>query len=101
MIHSLKETLQKESEQLKVVKELLKNVQEKIKSEKEETKMQSNLLRGNVELRERILTDEREKLARENSAILKDKLDMLMLELEKEKADLKVISWWYKGCIVM
>ena len=93
VIHALKETLKKENDSLKETKHQLRNLQDRIKSEEEESKVQNSLLRllqGNAELRERIQADEREKLERENEAILKEKLDSLKLEIEQEKAEVKV-----------
>ena len=90
VIRSLKENLKHESKNLKVLKEKLKDIQEKIKLEKEGKIVQSNLLQGNMELWERIKADERDKLARENSAVLREKLEGMKLEIEEEKAELKV-----------
>ena len=90
VIHALKETLKKENDGLKETKHQLRNLQDRIKSEEEESKVQNSLLQGNAELRERIQADEREKLERENEAILKEKLDSLKLEIEQEKAEVKV-----------
>ena len=56
----------------------------------QESKVQTTLLRGNIELREMIAFDERQKLERENQTILQEKLDSLKLELEQEKAELMV-----------
>ena len=56
----------------------------------QESKVQTTLLRGNIELREMIASDERQKLERENQTILQEKLDSLKLELEQEKAELMV-----------
>lgn len=90
VIHGLKETLKKENDSLKETKHQLRSLQDRIKSEEEESKVQNSLLQGNAELRERIQADEREKLERENEAILKEKLDSLKLEIEQEKAEVKV-----------
>ena len=90
VIHGLKETLKKENDSLKETKHQLRSLQDRIKSEEEESKVQNTLLQGNAELRERIQADEREKLERENEAILKEKLDSLKLEIEQEKAEVKV-----------
>ena len=91
-IHALKETLKKENDELKQTKQQLRDLQDKIKSEEEESKVQNSLLQGNAELRERIQADERERLERENAAILKEKLDSLKLEIEQEKAEVKVCN---------
>ena len=90
VIHTLKEKLKKENDSLKSIKKQLKDLQDKIKVEKEESKVQTSLLQGNVELREIIQADERKKLERENATILKENLDSLKLEIEQEKAELKV-----------
>ena len=90
-IHALKEKLKSENDGLKDTKQQLRDLQERIKAEKEESKVQSTLLQNNVELRERIQADERQKLEKENAAILKEKLDSLKLEIEQEKAELKVL----------
>ncbi len=55
----------------------------------QESRVQSTLLQGNAELREMIASGEREKLERENQAILQEKLESLKLEIEQEKAELK------------
>ena len=89
-IHALKEKLKKENDGLKDTKQQLRELQDRIKTEEEESKVQSSLLQGNVELRERIQADERQRLERENEAILKEKLDSLKLEIEQEKAEVKV-----------
>ena len=90
-IHKLKETLKDENEELKQTKQQLRDLQDKIKYEQEGSKVQTTLLQGNTELRERIQADERERLERENAAILKEKLDSLKLEIEQEKAEVKVL----------
>ena len=90
VIHALKETLKRENDSLKETKHQLRDLQDRIKSEEEESKVQTSLLQGNAELRERIQADEREKLEKENEAILKEKLDSLKLEIEQEKAEVKV-----------
>lgn len=90
VIHALKEKLKKENDSLKETKQQLRDLQDKIRLEKEESKVQSSLLQGNAELREIIQADERQKLERENAAILKEKLDSLNLEIEQEKAEVKV-----------
>ena len=90
VIHSLKEKLKRENDSLKSIKKQLKDLQDKIKAEKEESKVQTSLLQGNVELREIIQADERKKLERENATVLKENLDSLKLEIEQEKAELKV-----------
>ncbi|XP_064405609.1 kinesin-like protein klp-20 [Halichondria panicea] len=89
-IHSLKDQLKAENDSLKSVKQTLKDLQEKIKSEKEDTRVQSSLLRSNIELREMIQADERRKIEGENAAILRDNLETLKLEIEQEKAELKL-----------
>ena len=89
-IHALKEKLKKQNDGLKDTKQQLRELQDRIKTEEEESKVQSSLLQGNVELRERIQADERQRLERENEAILKEKLDNLKLEIEQEKAEVKV-----------
>ena len=43
-----------------------------------------------MELRELITSEERQKLERENQAILQEKLESLKLEIDQEKAELKV-----------
>lgn len=96
-IHSLKDQLKAENDSLKSVKQTLKDLQEKIKSEKEDTRVQSSLLRSNIELREMIQADERRKIEGENAAILRDNLETLKLEIEQEKAELKVI---YNGVLI-
>ena len=106
VIHALKETLKKENDSLKETKHQLRDLQDRIKSEEEESKVQNSLLQGNAELRERIQADEREKLERENEAILKEKLDSLKLEIEQEKAEVKVkrptySCWHMYTCFVM
>ena len=91
-IHSLKNKLKTENESLKSIKQQLKDLQEKIKAEKEESRVQSSLLQTNTELREIIQADERKKIESENAAILKDNLESLKLEIDQEKAELKVTS---------
>lgn len=91
-IHALKETLKEENDGLKETKRQLRELQDRIKLEEEGSIVQSSLLQGNAELRERIQADERKRLERENAAILKEKLDNLKLEIEQEKAEMKVIT---------
>lgn len=97
-IHALKEELKNENDRLKDTKQQLRDLQDRIKAEEEETKVQSSLLQGNAELRERIQADERERLERENAAILKEKLDNLKLEIEQEKAEVKVNYTQSRNC---
>ena len=99
-IHALKETLKKENDGLKQTRQQLRSLQERIKSEEEESKVQNTILQGNVELRERIQADERERLEKENEAILKEKLDSLKLEIEQEKAEVNVKQSHSVWCIV-
>lgn len=91
-IHALKETLKKNNDGLKEIKQQLRELQDRIKSEEEESKVQTSILQGNAELRERIQADERQRLEKENAAILKEKSDNLKLEIEQEKAEVKVYS---------
>lgn len=98
-IHTLKEKLKSVNDALKETKQKLKDLQDRIKAEKEESKVQNTLLQNNVELREMIQADERQKLEKENAAILKEKLDSLKLEIEQEKAELKVL--YFTASVVM
>ncbi|XP_065069863.1 kinesin-II 85 kDa subunit-like [Rhopilema esculentum] len=89
-IHSLKEQLKQESEQMKKLKQQLKDIQEKQKSEKEEAKSQTSGMKGNWDLLQKLETEQREKLEKENIATLADEMDRIKIESEQEKADLKM-----------
>lgn len=89
-IHGLKEQLKHESESLKKVKQSLKDIQEKQKAEKEEAKLQTVNLKGNWELQQKLETDQRDKMEKENMATLADEMDRIKIESEHEKADLKL-----------
>ena len=89
-IHGLKENLKQESEALKKVKQQLKDIQEKQKSEKEDAKSQTSGMKGNWELRQKLETEQRDKLEKENQATLADEMDRIKIETEHEKADLKM-----------
>eukprot|EP00794_Sanderia_malayensis_P007849 gene7849-8698_t len=89
-IHGLKEKLKQESEALKKIKQSLKDIQEKQKAEKEEAKSQTASLKGNWELQQRLETEQRNKMEKENLATLADEMDRIKIESEHEKADLKL-----------
>lgn len=89
-IHSLKEQLKQESEVMKKLKQQLKDIQEKQKSEKEDAKSQMVGMKGNWELLQKLETEKREKLEKENMATLADEMDRIKIESEQEKADLKL-----------
>ena len=89
-IHGLKEQLKQESEVMKKVKQQLKEIQDKQRSEKEDAKSQTVGMKGNWELIQKLETEKREKLEKENLATLADEMDRIKIESEQEKADLKL-----------
>lgn len=89
-IHGLKEQLKQESEVMKKVKQQLKDIQDKQRSEKEDAKSQTVGMKGNWELIQKLETEKREKLEKENLATLADEMDRIKIESEQEKADLKL-----------
>jgi len=89
-IHGLKEQLKQESEAMKKVKQHLKDIQDKQRSEKEDAKSQTVGMKGNWELIQKLETEKREKLEKENLATLADEMDRIKIESEQEKADLKL-----------
>ena len=89
-IHGLKEKLKQESESMKKVKQQLKEIQDKQRSEKEDAKSQTAGMKGNWELIQKLETEKRDKLEKENLATLADEMDRIKIESEQEKADLKL-----------
>ncbi|KAK3724935.1 hypothetical protein QZH41_017145, partial [Actinostola sp. cb2023] len=89
-IHNIKEKLKGENDELKKIKHKLKEIQEKQKSEKEEAKTQTSFMKGNSELRHKVETEQRERVEKENAQTLADEVDRIQMEIEQEKAELKL-----------
>jgi len=89
-IHQMKEKLKQQNDYLKRLKQNLKDVQEKQKNEKEDAKSHANSLKGNMELRFKLETENRDKMEKENHQTLADEMDRIKMETEQEKAELKI-----------
>ncbi|XP_071951245.1 uncharacterized protein [Antedon mediterranea] len=89
-IHELKEKIKKESEVVKDVKKRLKELQDKQKREKEELRAQNRDLQSNPKMRAMVMEEERKRLEIENTALLKEELERMKLEVDQQRAEIQM-----------
>lgn len=89
-IHKLKERLKEASDNQKALKLSLQNVVERLRSERTESSSKVVATKGSLSMEWLIEAEERQRMESENSAMVADELERMKLEIEHEKADIKL-----------
>ncbi|XP_074651928.1 kinesin-like protein KIF13A [Tubulanus polymorphus] len=91
-IHELKEKLRNETEDIKLMKHRLREIQEKQRAEKDDANSQNVLLKGNMELRQKVMEEERLRFEKENKLLVAEELERMKLEVDNEKAEIQLLA---------
>ncbi|XP_067946221.1 chromosome-associated kinesin KIF4A-like [Watersipora subatra] len=89
-IHKLKERLQETSDHQKSLKASLQDVQERLRSERADENSKSMTTKGNLPLAWLVEAEERQRIEAEDAAMIAEEIERMKLEVENEKADIKL-----------
>ncbi|XP_071087472.1 kinesin-II 95 kDa subunit-like [Haliotis cracherodii] len=89
-IQTLKEKIKLETDAFRKLKQEMKVLQDKQTAEREGSQMQATALKGNLELRKKIVQEELSKLEVEHKAVLEEELERVKMEVQQDHTDIQL-----------